>query len=166
MPITLSRLVPKGTMLPLASSASVFGCSEMVVGVRCERVYKRVLQARLMGDLILEACRRPRRVVDGRMSEGVVQDQRPAGGTFVVLPQPGRQPVEIQEPRGLLVATKRSLVQFREKLGIGIHYGHFWTLVPVVEATVLNNVRKSFDSGLDLGGRWSFRTKYEALVAS
>jgi hypothetical protein len=27
-----SRLVPKGTMLPLASSASVFGCREMVVG--------------------------------------------------------------------------------------------------------------------------------------
>jgi len=80
------------------------------------------------------------------------------------LPQPGRQPVEIQEPRGLLVATKRSLVQFREKLGIGIHYGHFWTLVPVVEATVLNNVRKSFDSGLDLGGSWSFRTKYETKV--
>ena len=32
VPIALSRLVPKGTMLPLASSASVFGCSEMMVG--------------------------------------------------------------------------------------------------------------------------------------
>jgi hypothetical protein len=29
---------------------------------------------------------------------------------------------------------------------------------------VLNNVRKSFDSGLDLGGRWGVRTKYEDKV--
>ena len=86
-----------------------------------ERVLGTINCPRLVGDLILEACRRPRRVVDGRMTEGVVQDQRPAGGAFIVLPQPGRQPVQIQEPRGLLVATKRSLVQFREELGIGVH---------------------------------------------
>ncbi len=72
-----------------------------MVGVRCKRVYKRVLQARLMGELVLETCGRPRRVVDGRMT------------------------VEIQEPRGLLVASERSLIQFRE-LGIGIRCGHFF----------------------------------------
>ena len=33
-----------------------------------------------------------------------------------------------------------------------------------VEVAVLNNVGKSFDSGLGLGGRWSVRTKYEAKV--
>ena len=78
-----------------------------------------------MGELVLETCGRPRRVVDGRMTEVVVHDQRPAGGAVVVLPQPGRQPVEIQEPRGLLVASERSLIQFRE-LGIGICCGHFF----------------------------------------
>ena len=112
-----------------------------------ERVLGTINCPRLVGDLILEACRRPRRVVDGRMTEGVVQDQRPAGGAFIVLPQPGRHPVQIQEPRGLLVATKRSLVQFQEELGIGGHCGHFWTSVPDVVAAVLNNVGKSFDSG-------------------
>ena len=86
-----------------------------MVGVRCERVYKRVLQARLMGELVLETCGRPRRVVDGRMTEVVVHDQRPAGGAVVVLPQPGRQPVEIQEPPSLLVARETLVIEFGKR---------------------------------------------------
>ena len=58
------------------------------------------------------------------MTEVVVHDQRPAGGAVVVLPQPGRQPVEVEEPRSLLVATKRAIVQFRE-LVLGIRCCHF-----------------------------------------
>jgi hypothetical protein len=52
------------------------------------------------------------------------------------------------------------VIEFRER-GLRIRRRHFWTLVPGVEATVLNNVGKSFDSGLGLGGRWGVRTKYE-----
>ena len=92
--------------------------------VRSERMHKSVLQARLMVNLMLQAGSRPRGVIGGRLPEGVVQDQSPAGSTFVVLPQPGRQPVEVEEPRSLLVATKRAIVQFRE-LVLGIRCCHF-----------------------------------------
>ncbi len=93
--------------------------------VRSERMHKCVLQARLMIDLMLQAGSRPRGVIGGRLPEGVVQDQSPSGSTFVVLPQPGRQPVEVEEPRSLLVATKRAIVQFRE-LVLGIRCCHFF----------------------------------------
>ncbi len=55
--------------------------------VRSECMDKCVLQARLVIDLILKARSRPRGVIGGRMTEGVVQDQRPAGSAFVVLPK-------------------------------------------------------------------------------
>ena len=128
--------------------------------VQSERMHKCVLQARLMVDLMLQAGGRPRGVIGGRLPEGVVQDQRPAGSAFVVLPQPGRQPVEVQEPRSLLVATKR----LRSSSGSGFfEFGccHFWTLVPGVGATVLKSVAKKVRFGAGPWGRWGVRTKYE-----
>jgi len=59
--------------------------------VRGKGMHESMLQTGLMRHLIFQPCRCPRRVVDGRATEGVVQDQRPAGSAFVVLPQPGRE---------------------------------------------------------------------------
>ena len=64
--------------------------------VRSERMHKSVLQARLMVNLMLQAGSRPRGVIGGRLPEGVVQDQSPAGSAFVVLPQPGRELVQVE----------------------------------------------------------------------
>ena len=72
-------------------------------------------QSRLMGDLIFEARGRPRGVINGRVAESVLQDQRPAGSAVVVLPQPGRQPVEIQEPPSLLVARETLVIEFGKR---------------------------------------------------
>jgi hypothetical protein len=59
--------------------------------VRGEGMDERILQTRLVVHLILEPRGRPRGVIDGRATEGVVQDQRSAGSAFVVLPQPGSE---------------------------------------------------------------------------
>ena len=83
--------------------------------VHCERMDKGVLQSRLMIDLIFEARGRPRGVINGRVAESVFQDQRPAGSAVVVLPQPGRQPVEIQEPPSLLVARETLVIEFGKR---------------------------------------------------
>jgi hypothetical protein len=83
--------------------------------VRSERMHKCVLRTRLMVDLMLEAGSRPRGVIGGRLPEGVVQDQSPAGSAFVVLPQPGRELVEIQEPPSLLVAREILVVKFGKR---------------------------------------------------
>ena len=123
-------------------------------------MHKCVLQARLMVDLMLEAGSRPRGVIGGRLPEGVVQDQSPAGSAFVVLPQPGRQPVEVEEPRSLLVATKRAIVQFRE-LVLGIRCCHFLNFSTGRLGHSTKQCREKVDSGLCLGGRWGVRTKYE-----
>ena len=64
--------------------------------VRSERMHECVFQARLVVNLMLQAGSRPRGVIDGRLPEGVVQDQSPAGGAFVVLPQPGRELVQVE----------------------------------------------------------------------
>ena len=64
--------------------------------VRSERMHKCVFQARLMIDLMLEAGSRPRGMIGGRLPEGVVQDQSPAGCAFIVLPQPGRELVQVE----------------------------------------------------------------------
>jgi hypothetical protein len=65
--------------------------------------------------LMLQAGSRPRGVIGGRLPEGVVQDQSPAGSAFVVLPQPGRELVEIQEPPSLLVAREILVVKFGKR---------------------------------------------------
>ena len=83
--------------------------------VHCERMDKGVLQARLVINLMLQAGSRPRGVINGRVAESVFQDQRPAGSAVVVLPQPGRQPVEIQEPPSLLVAREILVVKFGKR---------------------------------------------------
>jgi len=57
------------------------------------------------------------------------------------------------------------MVEFRKR-GLRIRRRHFWTLVPDFESTVLNNVGKSFDSELGLGGRWGVRTKCESATRS
>jgi hypothetical protein len=114
-----------------------------------EGMDEHMLQTRLMVHLILETRGRPRGMIDGHTTESIVQDQRPAGGAFVVLPQPGRESVEVQKPRGLLIASTRSLIQFREELGI--HCIHFGTSVPDVGAGVQNNVAKSFNFAWTLG---------------
>jgi len=75
---------------------------------------ERVFQARLVGHLKLQSCGGPGRVVDRRATEDVVQDQCPAGSAFFVLPQPGGQSVEVQEPVRLLVPRECFGVQFRE----------------------------------------------------
>ncbi len=54
---------------------------------------KFIVQARLVHHLSFQAGCRPWGMV---APEGVVQDQRPAGGAFLVLPQPGRKSVKIQ----------------------------------------------------------------------
>lgn len=82
--------------------------------VRGKGVHKGVLQARLMRDLNLQPCGGPRWVIDGRATEDVVQDQRPAGSAFVVLPQPSRELVEVQKPRSLLVPRECLGVEFRK----------------------------------------------------
>ena len=134
--------------------------------VLSERMDKCVLQARLVIDLVFKARGRPRGVINGRMAESVVHDQRPAGSAVVVLPQPGRQPVEIQQPGRLLVPGEALVIEFRKRR-LRILSRHFRTLVPdlgVVPdrgAAVLNNVGKGCGF-LGLGGRWSVRTKYSS----
>jgi hypothetical protein len=76
---------------------------------------KGMLQSRLMINLIFQARGRPGRVISGRVAESVLQDQRPAGSAFVVLPQPGRELVEIQEPPSLLVAREILVVKFGKR---------------------------------------------------
>jgi hypothetical protein len=83
--------------------------------VLCERMDKGMLQSRLMIDLIFQARGRPWGVISGRVAESVLQDQRPAGSAFVVLPQPGRELVEIQEPPSLLVAREILVVKFGKR---------------------------------------------------
>jgi hypothetical protein len=83
--------------------------------VLCERMDKGMLQSRLMINLIFQARGRPGRVISGRVAESVLQDQRPAGSAFVVLPQPGRELVEIQEPPSLLVAREILVVKFGKR---------------------------------------------------
>ena len=83
--------------------------------VHCERMHECVFQARLVVDLMLQAGSRPRGVINGRVAESVFQDQRPAGSAVVVLPQPGRQPVEIQEPPSLLVARETLVIEFGKR---------------------------------------------------
>jgi len=84
--------------------------------VRGEGMDERILQTRLVVHLILQTHGRPRGMIDGRTTEDVVQDQHPADSAFVVLPQPGREFVEVQKARGLLIASKHFLIQFREEL--------------------------------------------------
>ena len=86
--------------------------------MRGKDMHEGVFQTGLMRHLRLGSRGRPRGVIDGRATEGVVQDQRPAGRTFVVLPQPGRELVEVQKPHCLLVSSKRSLVEFRKEFRV------------------------------------------------
>ena len=72
--------------------------------VRSERMHECVFQARLMVNLMLQAGSRPRGVISGRLPEGVVQDQSPAGSAFVVLPHNmGIDTYLIPEPMGTCV---------------------------------------------------------------
>jgi len=41
-----------------------------------------------VGNLVFEASSRPGRVINRSVTEGVVEDERPAGITLVVLPDP------------------------------------------------------------------------------
>ena len=77
-----------------------------------------------MGDLMLQAGSRPRGVIGGRLPEGVVQDQSPAGSAFVVLPQPGRQPVQVKQPGRLRIAGESLVIEFRKRV-LRIRRGHF-----------------------------------------
>jgi hypothetical protein len=54
-------------------------------------------------------------MIDGRATESIVKDRRPAVSAFVVLPQPGGEFVQVQEPRGLLISAEYSFVKLREE---------------------------------------------------
>jgi hypothetical protein len=108
-----------------------------------------MFQTRLVVHLILKTFDRPRGMIDGRTTEDVVQDQRPTVSAFVVLPQSGREFVEVQKPRGLLIASKRFLVQFREELGI--HCVHIGTSVPDVAVGRTKQRREKFQLRVDPG---------------
>ena len=118
--------------------------------VRGEDMDECVFQTRLVVvHLILETSDHPRGVIDGYATEDVVQDQRPAGSTFVILPQPGRELVEIQQPVRLLIPCEGLVVQFGEKFGI-VH-SHFGTSVPEVGAGRTKQRRKNVST---LHGPW------------
>jgi hypothetical protein len=128
--------------------------------VRGKGMDEGVFQTRLVCHLSFEPRGRPRGVIDGCATEDVVQDQRPAGITFVILPQPGRELVEIQQPVRLLIPREGLVVQFGEKFGIV--RSHFGTSVPEVGAGRTKQRREKFQLCLDPGGPWSRRTKNQS----
>ena len=114
--------------------------------VRGKRVDESVFQARLVHHLSFQAGCRPWGMVGRWAPEGVVQDQRPAIGAFLVLPQPDRKSVKIQQPDCLRIPGEALGVEFRKLRCLRIHGRHFRASVPDVGAAVLNNVGKKVDS--------------------
>ena len=51
------------------------------------------------------------------VTKGIVEDQGPACGAFVVLPEPRREFIEVLQPRGLLVPQEVLFVELG-KLGL------------------------------------------------
>ncbi len=108
----LERCTPGHSLLTFEYTRALeFGSGRIVRG---KNMHEGVFQTGLMRHLSLQSCGGPGRVVDGRATEDVVQDQRPAGSAFVVLPQPSRELVEVQKPRSLLVPRECLGVQLRK----------------------------------------------------
>ncbi len=73
-----------------------------------------VFQSRLVHHLSFQTGCCPWWMVGRCASEGVVQDERPASGVFLVLPHPGRQLVQVKQPGGLRVAGESLVIEFRK----------------------------------------------------